>query len=207
MIRLTLSFAFAISTCLLSMGELDAQTGKHFRIGGKTPGQVTVQLNGGAGANPRFQIGGQTATQRISNRRFVANSFPVAVGGYGNGCCGNNYFGDGGFTNLYNQGFIPVPPYFALHPPVYYSAPVPRSYGYSPFPYPGTVPTPEVVMGPEEIINPHVDPDANGEEVPVPPQEQEASQRTARVSPEVIRNPFVEQAQIVSLTADVDSNR
>ena len=24
-------------------------------------------------------------------------------------------------------------PYFALHPPVYYSLPVPRTYGYSPF--------------------------------------------------------------------------
>ncbi|MHB8900961.1 MAG: hypothetical protein ACYC6Y_19615, partial [Thermoguttaceae bacterium] len=29
-------------------------------------------------------------------------------------------------SDLYNVGAIPRPPYFALHPPVYYSAPVPR---------------------------------------------------------------------------------
>jgi hypothetical protein len=33
-------------------------------------------------------------------------------------------------------------PYFALHPPVYYSLPVPRTYGYGPFPYPPGVLTP-----------------------------------------------------------------
>lgn len=32
-------------------------------------------------------------------------------------------------------------PYFALHPPVYYSRPVPRTYGYSPFAlFPGMIP-------------------------------------------------------------------
>ena len=33
-------------------------------------------------------------------------------------------------------------PYFALHPPVYYSYRVARTYGYSPFPYPPGVMTP-----------------------------------------------------------------
>lgn len=33
----------------------------------------------------------------------------------------------------YSLGNIPAPPYFALHPPVYYSHPTPRSYGHSPF--------------------------------------------------------------------------
>ena len=51
----------------------------------------------------------------------------------------------GGFSP-YSTGRIPTPPYFALHPPVYYSAPVPRSYGYSPFAYPGSVRTPEVAV-------------------------------------------------------------
>ncbi len=64
----------------------------------------------------------------------------------------------GYYGSPYSLGQIPVPPYFALHPPVYYSQPVARSYGYSPYAYPGTVPTPEVVM-PEMIINPHVTPD------------------------------------------------
>jgi hypothetical protein len=35
-----------------------------------------------------------------------------------------------------------IPPYFSLHPPVYYSYRVARTYGYSPFPYPPYVLTP-----------------------------------------------------------------
>ncbi len=47
-------------------------------------------------------------------------------------------------------------PYFAAFPPVYYSAPVPRSYGHSPFAYPPGTMTPEVVeVAAQEIINPH----------------------------------------------------
>jgi len=34
-------------------------------------------------------------------------------------------------------------PYYALYPPVYYSYPVPRPYGYSPFAYPPGTMTPE----------------------------------------------------------------
>ncbi len=45
---------------------------------------------------------------------------------------------------MYGLGLVPTPPYFALHPPVYYSCPVPRSYGYSPFAYPSCVQTPDV---------------------------------------------------------------
>ena len=50
-------------------------------------------------------------------------------------------------------------PYFAAHPPVYYSTPVPRTYGYSPFAYPPNVRTPEVAGGcaqPVEVLNPYV---------------------------------------------------
>ena len=63
-----------------------------------------------------------------------------------------------GFASPYSLGQIPVPPYFSLHPPVYYSVPVPRTYGYSPFAYPGSVRTPEVAIEqPEMIENPHVE--------------------------------------------------
>ncbi len=58
-----------------------------------------------------------------------------------------NYLGPTAFGvtgTMYGLGLVPTPPYFALHPPVYYSCPVPRSYGYSPFAYPGCVQTPEV---------------------------------------------------------------
>ena len=36
-------------------------------------------------------------------------------------------------------------PYFAKHPPVYYSYPVPRAYGFSPYAYPPGTPTPELL--------------------------------------------------------------
>lgn len=207
MTRLILSFALVLSLSVLAYADAPAKGGSRFHIGGggkrTTSGRVNFKLNGGAGRNPQFRIGdGDDHRFRHAARRNAAvGSYPVAVG-YGGGCCGHSYFGDGGFTNLYNQGFIPVPPYFALHPPVYYSAPVPRTYGYSPFPYPGSVPTPEVVMGPEEIVNPYVDPEAAPEEVPEPAQE--ASNRTAS-NPHVIRNPFVAQPQTVSLAGDVDT--
>jgi hypothetical protein len=47
-------------------------------------------------------------------------------------------------------------PYFALHPPVYYSYPVPRPYGYSPWAYPGWTPTPHVQAAePDVLVNPY----------------------------------------------------
>ena len=51
-------------------------------------------------------------------------------------------------------------PYFAAHPPVYYSYPVARTYGYSPFAYLPDVRTPEIVesIAPQEIINPSMFP-------------------------------------------------
>jgi hypothetical protein len=65
------------------------------------------------------------------------------------GLCGcRNY-------SIYTQDRIP---YFAQHPPVYYSYVVPRPYGYSPYAYPGTVMTPERApqAKPATIINPFV---------------------------------------------------
>jgi hypothetical protein len=48
-------------------------------------------------------------------------------------------------------------PYFALHPPVYYTVPVGRSYGWSPFAYPGWVQTPPVEPPRSMVIrNPYV---------------------------------------------------
>ena len=43
--------------------------------------------------------------------------------------------------SIYVRDYIP---YFALHPPVYYSYPVPRPYGYSPYAYPPGTKTPEI---------------------------------------------------------------
>ena len=88
-------------------------------------------------------------------------------GGHGGHCGHLGRFGVGSAL-----GSVPVPPYFALHPPVYYSHPVPRTYGHSPFPYPGIYETPEIELPSAEIIeNPHI------EQAPEP-ESQGASLRT-----------------------------
>lgn len=79
-----------------------------------------------------------------------ADAFPGDCGGYG------GYWGIGG---LYRSLDFPTErrvPYFAAHPPVYYSHPVPRTYGYSPFAYGPHTRTPDVVAQPVEIVNPFV---------------------------------------------------
>jgi hypothetical protein len=106
--------------------------------------------------------------------------------GYGGG-----YGGWGGFYG-FNAGAGPynlydnerVVPHFALYPPVYYSVPIPRTYGWSPFAYPPGMMTPEVATPqPLEIENPQV------------PQKTSTTtaNRTAR-APLVIDNPFVVRA-------------
>lgn len=73
-------------------------------------------------------------------------------------------------------------PFYALHPPVYYSLPVPRTYGYSPFAYPPGVRTPEVLtIEPEVIQNPMV---------PTKPAAQQRPARTAS-APLRLTNPYV----------------
>ena len=62
----------------------------------------------------------------------------------------------GSVYGSYGRG---LPPYFSLFPPVYYSYPVPRTYGYSPFAYPAGTPTPEIQVEPVQaqlMVNPFV---------------------------------------------------
>lgn len=79
-------------------------------------------------------------------------------------------------------------PYYAVHPPVYYSYPVARTYGYSPYAYPAGVRTPELgevrrSPVPRVVVNPFVVPKTGGE-VPARPA----------ATPKRIVNPFaVEQ--------------
>lgn len=61
---------------------------------------------------------------------FVAttNQASAQCGGFGPG------FGPfGGYYNYGIQPYVPAPPYFALHPPVYYGQRYTRPYGDSPF--------------------------------------------------------------------------
>jgi hypothetical protein len=95
----------------------------------------------------------------------------------------------------YSLGQIPMPPYFSLHPPVYYSCPVPRSYGYSPFAYPGSTPTPEISVQAEVVENPHVEPAST-----TPRLDQTA--RTWRM----VHNPFAIEPSDTQLASVVGGN-
>ena len=100
---------------------------------------------------------------------FGGYGFPYNQYAYGNG-----YW-------PYTLGWVPVPPYYALHPPVYYSVPIPRTYGYSPYPYHGNVRTPEIErQQPLSVINPYTKPEAK-----------KASNKVAKVAPKMIYNHFV----------------
>ncbi len=115
------------------------------------------------------------------------------------GGCGINYpYG------LYGYRVNEVP-YFAMFPPVYYSMPVPRAYGWSPFAYPPGTMTPEIqaaAPAPQEIINPHVP-----QSTPAKPSAE--TKTTARTvdykapEPKEIINPFVKTASTTAASTRV----
>ncbi|MEN1679838.1 MAG: hypothetical protein AAGJ46_09600 [Planctomycetota bacterium] len=115
--------------------------------------------------------------------------------GFGSGGHGFFGFGQSNIFDLYRSGRSPIPPYFALNPPVYYSYPVPRTYGYSPFYYPGDVRTPAIIEGgqPLEIINPYV-PSSSSQSAERPAPESSAkAPRRLEPQPLIVENPFVTQ--------------
>lgn len=114
---------------------------------------------------------------------------------------GGDYYGFGfrgfGGASPYSLGQIPVPPYFAIHPPVYYSHPVPRPYGYSPFAYPGWVGTPELGAAPpcpQTMDNPYVEPTSTNADGSTNPQDSGTSDEFAShdPQPQLTINPFVD---------------
>jgi hypothetical protein len=118
----------------------------------------------------------------------TAASAQMCGGGYG---CGYDY----GY--LYNSLDYNVP-YFAAHPPVYYSYPVPRTYGYSPFAYPPYVMTPDVAEEsvPIEITNPYVP--STKQEQPQSQSDKTAVRNERRVEPLVIINPYVSTKESIA---------
>lgn len=74
------------------------------------------------------------------------------------GAANGPYFAWGGFAPwTYMPPSVYVlerSPYFALHPPVYYSYPVSRPYGHLPYPYlPGPSTQPVAAERPQTIVN------------------------------------------------------
>jgi len=93
-------------------------------------------------------------------------------------------FGWGGGLGfgVYNSTYsLEPPPYFSVYPPVYYSHITPRPYGFSPYAYPGFMPTPERIRMPS---TPYV-PSAARQPIRRP-----TSAQTTAV-PITIKNPFV----------------
>ena len=101
---------------------------------------------------------------------------------------GYGFFGNG----LYGLMNSESPPYYAMFPPVYYSQPVARPYGYSPFAYPPGYVTPALQpLPPKEVLNPYVP----------RPRKAAAVDRTAS-APKVLINPYVVQRRSNELVAD-----
>lgn len=120
-----------------------------------------------------------------------------AQGYVGSGCASCQ--GMGLMGSPYALGRVPVPPYFALHPPVYYSAPVARTYGYSPHAYPGSVRTPDApaaMPAAKMLKNQHVTPAKNT------PKKKRMLDLTMKVDDGVVENPFANQTKtkLVRLT-------
>lgn len=109
-------------------------------------------------------------------------------------CVSPGYGGFGGGWGAWDVGRLygvlsQNVPHFAAFPPVYYSYPVPRTYGYSPFAYPPGVMTPEVeIAEPLAITNPYFR--ESGDVAPAAAKvDQTAAAEAPR--PRLIVNPFV----------------
>jgi hypothetical protein len=106
--------------------------------------------------------------------------------GIGAGAYGLGFFDYG----AYSYGGNYRVPYYALYPPVYYSYPVARPYGYSPFAYPPGTITPEAPpKAAMEFRNPYV------------PQPAKASTDKTASSPLMYYNKFVKQSRPASTLA------
>lgn len=136
---------------------------------------------------------------RLGLVMVMALALSVAETGQANAQCGVN----GGFYNYGYGGFgfdvgrlygvlAQNVPYYAAFPPVYYSAPVPRTYGYSPFAYPPGTRTPEIaspLLGAKEIINPFVK--SSGKTEQEKPAENNVTKTESSTGPLAIVNPYV----------------
>jgi hypothetical protein len=116
--------------------------------------------------------------------------------------CGAAYGGGYGYWDIGRlyQVLSQNVPYYSAFPPVYYSAPVPRSYGYSPFAYPPGTMTPEIVeaVAAEEIMNPYVLPTSDAS---APANEDKVTKSESVSKALVVTNPFVESGVIHTASA------
>jgi hypothetical protein len=112
-------------------------------------------------------------------------------------------FGYGAMNTPGIRSFVPAPPYFALHPPVYYGKRYTRPYGDSPFAsWPQLRSTPSYHMRPaaphaQLLLNPLApccNQGGNAGEAITPVVQSMAPQSAAQVQPLVIDNPYYQAA-------------
>jgi len=107
-----------------------------------------------------------------------AQAAPPAFGGHGfhNGFNGRNGFGFGGgwggeLFGVELGGNEDRIPFYALHPPVYYSNPISRPYGDSPFASPPGYYGPGAIDGgPQTVTNPYATPGNTAPSSATPPE-------------------------------------
>jgi hypothetical protein len=126
----------------------------------------------------------RTAVLAFAAALALAAAPSAAQAGWPGGYCGYGpFYGLWGNPYVYSQGASYIPPYYAVHPPVYYSPFITaRPYGASPFAWPSTYMPPAPPARPTIIMNAHVKDAANHVAAEMP--------RSAEPQPERISNPF-----------------
>ncbi len=120
--------------------------------------------------------------------------------GFGNNCglgYGNNWSW-GPYSLNRSLGYLPMPPYYAMHPPVYYSHNVAVPYGMSPYPISSYSPSSSYVAertipDPQVVVNPYVDQEVAADQVPAEPVVKVVNAKGEAVSmqtPKVVTNEF-----------------
>ena len=107
-----------------------------------------------------------------------------------------NVPGFGTSGNLYGLGYIPVPPYYAIHPPVYYGQRYFRTYGESPYARPARSSRP-LIVSVQVIKNPFC------AELPLvlpelPKGDVETTKDQVTVKPQMIVNPYYRSEDAVA---------
>jgi hypothetical protein len=148
---------------------------------------------------PRFAVNCLAALVALC----ALSSITCAYDGCSNGAWFNApAFGTSG--SLYGLGYVPVPPYYAMHPPVYYGERYYRTYGESPFARTDYSSRPHRIQA-ELVINPFVSqalvgPPAAAAPAPVEPKPVDTTENKDQVtvSPQMIINPFYQpEAKVV----------
>ena len=134
----------------------------------------------------------------LSTSQSASAQYP----GFGGFC--NPFFGGGGL--YYGSGSYRTPPYFAVHPPVYYGARYARPYGMSPFAAPPMVTAPKSYRG--RLESDFVDPPQFAPPAPscnpcIHHSTVFTAQKAKRQGP-VRSNPFVKDREMVDQIARKD---